>query len=371
MAAAALLALVPPTNERWVSTATLAIAVAGALVFLNLLVVVLVHGRRVRHRLRSGRERTFRAHVAVLLEQLENGEPRSPDWLGAEIARFDELERPAAAAMLIERLRPASPEERERSRETLRAAGALDLIVRSTTRRMPWRRALALTTLGWIGAEETLPIVLGRLSDRDRSVREAAVRALGRMGDERALPALRDLYDPPGRVGGGVVYDALVEFGAPAEPVFAEGLRSLSPTVRVASCYGVATLAAPAEGRTLLEPMLADPAAPVRAAAAENLGIVGGHRLPSGLAGALRDDAAAVRTATAVALGSFDDVDAVELAVSALDDPERDAVVRAAESLVRLSRRPTAAAAAAAVLDARSSAWPVERALVYAELGVL
>jgi HEAT repeat protein len=118
--------------------------------------------------------------------------------------------------MLIERLRPMSVEERTQALEALREVDAIPLLVRSTRRWMPWRRALAARTLGWIGAGEAVPALLERLDDGNRRVRESAVRALGRIGDLRALPQLDELFRAPGSLGAGVVYDALVSLGAPA-----------------------------------------------------------------------------------------------------------------------------------------------------------
>ena len=92
-------------------------------------------------------------------------------------------ERPIAATMLIERMKPASDEERLQTLAVLREAGAVDSLMHSTARGLPWRRALATRTLGWIGADETVPVLIERLSDRNRYVRESAVRALGRIGD--------------------------------------------------------------------------------------------------------------------------------------------------------------------------------------------
>jgi HEAT repeat protein len=272
---------------------------------------------------------------------------------------------------LIERLRPASEEERRQILELLREVGAIDLLVGSTRRWMPWRRALAVRTLGWVGADETVPLLVERAaSDRSRGVRESAVRALGRIKDARALPLLGDLLRLPGRVGPGVVYDALVSLGHPAESTFAGALRSGAETVRVAACYGVAALAEPETVRRELEPLLRDPAPSVRAAAAESLGRAGGARLPQVLARATRDEFPAVRKAATVALGSYDDPYAVELALNALLDPDRDTAIRAGETLVRLSRRPVAATRAAQAL-AETAAWPVERALIFDSLGAL
>jgi HEAT repeat protein len=346
-------------------------AIALTLLLLNLVLAVAVHGRRLRQSVRSRREKTFRARVESIMRELDQAGTRDPGRLRQEIASFDELERPIAATMLIERLKPASQAEREHTLDALRAAGAIELLVRSTRRRMPWRRALAIRTLGWAGATETVPLLIEQLSDSNRYVREAAVRALGRIGDARALPPLDVLFESPGRVGSGVVYDALVAFGAEAAPTFVRGLRSRVASVRVAACFGVAAVSEPGEARAAVEPLLADAEAPVRGAAAETLRQVGGERVPDGLAAALHDEQPTVRSAAAAALGAYDDPRAVELALAALLDPDRDTAVCAGESLVRLSRSPAAAEAAAAALRRSEAAWPVERAQIFASLGVV
>ena len=316
-------------------------AVALTLLFLNLLVLVAVHARRTRQHFRTRRAKQFHARVEEILGELDPAtRARNPQWLRTQIGTFDESQRPIAATMLIERLKPAAEEERVQTLAVLREAGVVDSLARSTTRGLPWRRALAIRTLGWIGAEETVPTLIERLSDRNRYVRESAVRALGRIGDPLALPSLAELFRSPGRVGPGVVYDALVAFGPEAEPVFAGALGSEIASVRIASCFGVAALSEPESARRLLEPLLGDGAAPVRSAAAESLGQVAGERLPDTLAHATRDEQATVRSAATGALGSYDDPRGVELAVNALLDPDRDTAVRAGESLVRLARGP-------------------------------
>lgn len=273
--------------------------------------------------------------------------------------------------MLIERLRPASEKEREEVLGLLREAGSITRMIGATAAWMPWRRALAIRTLGWVGAAEAVPVLLERLSDRYRYVRESAARALGRIGDTRALPQLGELFRSTGRVGGGVAYDALVVFGAQAEPVFAGALRSQIESVRVASCFGVAALSEPETARNLLTPMLADDAGPVRAAAAEALGHVGGNAVPELLARATRDELPAVRAAATGALGFYDDPVAVRVAVNALLDPDRDTAVRAGEALVRLSRLAVAGSYAKRAIERPKVEWPVEHALIFASLGAL
>jgi HEAT repeat protein len=347
-------------------------AVAAVLLFLNVAVIVAVHARRVRQYTRGRRAKRFHVRVETLLAELGSAtRARDPQWLGTQIRRLNSLERPIAATMLIERMKAASEEERKYALEVLRESGAIEVIVRSSRRWMPWRRALAVRTLGWVGAEETVPVLIERASDRNRYVRESAVRALGRIGDPRALSLLSDFFRSPGSVGAGVVYDALLAFGRRAEHVFAGGLHSPAESVRVASTFGVAALSEPQAALRLLEPLLNDDAAPVRGAAAESLGQVGGELIPEALARASRDEQPGVRNAATGALGSFDDPRAVELAVNALLDPDRDTAVRAGEALVLLSRRPAAGEAAMQALRREETAWPVERALIFASLGAV
>ncbi len=348
------------------------VGITLALVLLNVLLIVLVHGGRLRQYLRGARERRFRGKLNEVMGTLDRPTGfRDRVWLRRQLAGFDELERPLAAVALIERFRPASQEERRHMLEVLREVGAVELLVDSTASRVPWRRALAIRTLGWAGAEEAVPLLIERAGDRSSYVREAAVRALGRVGDPQALPLLGELFRVPGRVPPGAVYDALVSFGAAAEPTFAGALRSEYDSVRVASCYGVAAVSELEQARAELTPLLADPQAPVRAAAAEALGQVGGGRLPDGLARASRDEVATVRVAATRALAVYDDPLAVELALNALLDPDRDTAVTAGESLVRLARRPATAPAAEDAIARSAQAWPVERALVMDSVGAV
>jgi HEAT repeat protein len=357
-----------PLEQRWFwETAAIVVLL---LVASNVLLLAAVHGRRVRSWVRGRRAARFRQRVEELFAELDSPS-HDAQWLRAEVSRFNELERPIAAAMLIERMKPASDEERERTLAVLRENGVVDLLLHATRRRVPWRRAMAIRTLGWIGAAEAVPVLLERLSDRNRSVREAAFRALGRIGDVRALPRLANHFREPGGIGPGVVYDALVELGAPAAAVFAGALRSPIETVRVASCFGVSALYDPESARPLLSPLLADEAAAVRAAAAETLGQIGGDTIPEALARASRDEEPSVRRAAVTALGSYDDPQAVEFALGALADPDRDTAVRAAESLVRLTRLHLSGEAATRALERSRGAWPVERTLIFTSLGAV
>jgi HEAT repeat protein len=345
-------------------------AVALSLLLLNVVLVVALALGRVRRHARERRERQFRVRLEEILAELSAQTSRGdPGWVRGQISRLGELHRPIVALAVIERMRPASEEEREHTLRVLREAGGVDLLVRASRGRVPWRRAGAISALGWIGAAETVPLMVERLTDRNRSVRESAARALGQIGEPCGLQPLGELFRAPGAVGEGVVYDALIGFGAEAEPVFTGALRSPIESVRVASCFGVATVSEPAAARSLLEPLLDDDAPVVRAAAAESLAQLGGELIPDALARASRDEQAGVRSAASSALGSYDDPRAVALALGSLVDPDRETAVRAAEALVRLSLRPAAGPAAGGALEDEAGAWPVERALVFTRIG--
>jgi HEAT repeat protein len=222
--------------------------------------------------------------------------------------------------------------------------------------------------LGLAGATEAVPLLIERLSDRSRYVREAAVRALGRIGDERAGPALARLFEEPGAAGAGIVYEALLAFGA--EPVFDEGLRSQNEHVRVASVFGLGSLLEPSAAAAQVEHMLGDESPLVRASTAHMLERAGGGALPAGLVRATQDEQRSVRRAAVSALASYDDPQSLQLALSALDDPDRDAAIRAGETLVRLSSLPRVGGDARRVVET-TDAWPLERARVLASLGTV
>ena len=100
------------------------------------------------------------------------------------------------------------------------------------------------------------------------------------------------------------------------------------------------------------------------------LGRIAGGEVTEEFARASRDEERSVRRAAVSALGSFDDPQAVQLALGALGDPDHDTAVRAGETLVRLSRLPRVGAVASAVVADRQP-WPIGRARILASLGVV
>jgi HEAT repeat protein len=366
------LLLYNPTQQHWFWE--FADATVAVLVLVNFAVIAFVYVRRARQTVRLRRANRFRASLGPLLDQaLTDENPEALDQLRRRARNLNELERPVAAELLLQRLRPAAPVERARIRALIEETGAVELMLRGTRRWRPWRRALALRTLGWLGEERAVPVLLERLHDRSRYVREASVRALGRIGDRRALLPLEQLYlDPKRDVASGFVHEAVASFGEDASPVFRQGLQSADESIRVSSCFGVGSVLEVERARPLLEGMLADPSPAVRAAALDVLGRIGGEQIPPALVTCSRDYQPSVRRAAATTLGSYNDSRAVGLLGTVLLDPDRDTVIRAGESLVRLARAPgPIGKQAAELLEEQRLEWPVERAQVLASLGAL
>ena len=184
------------------------------------------------------------------------------------------------------------------------------------------------------------------------------------------LKARARQFEEPGAAGAGIVYQALLAFGADAEPVFADGLRSQNEHVRVASVFGLGSLLEPSAAAAQVEHMLGDESPLVRASTAHMLERVGGGAVPAGLVRATQDEHRGVRRAAVSALASYDDPQSLQLALSALDDPDRDAAIRAGETLVRLSSLPRVGGDARRVVET-TDAWPLERARVLASLGTV
>lgn len=364
MTLSCVLAFTEPGRQTWFWAVT--DVVVGVFLFLNVLLLVVVHTRR----LRTASRRRRAARFGVRLQQLVADQgPGAADvsTLSKRVKGFNELERPIAADLVMERLRGASPEERQRTLAWMRQVGAIEVLLRSARRWQPWRRALAIRVLGLAGAAEAVPLLIERLSDRSRYVREASVRALGRIGDDRALPALAELFARPGEAGAGIVYEAVLAFGTGAAHVFDEGLRSANEHVRVASVFGIGSVVEGTAAAAQLAPMLGDESPLVRASAAQLLETVGSGRVQDSLARATHDEQRSVRRAAVSALASYDDPESLQLAVQALGDPDRDAAIRAGETLFRLSRLPGVGADTRRVL-ATTEAWPIERARVLASL---
>lgn len=362
-AARVLLVIVGPLRMTlWV----LAIATAVILVLIAIGVsrhLGTVRAERRRERVRVKLEPVFTRFFetedrALLAEELR------PAFL-----RMDAAERPVAALLVTNLMQAASLSQKEKLTAALEQSGIVELGHRGTRRFSPWRRALACEMLGKIGSPSSVPVLIARLDDRRPEVRVAAVRALGEIRADEAVPALSEAFLERRIAPTNVVNAALRRIGGESAPAFEQGITSPDPIVRVSSCFGMSGIAESHGGAVhrLAVVLAADPDPGVRTAAASALGIVGGGDAPPELVRATTDPEVQVRRSAVRALGSFDDPTIGEALDECTEDDDREVALRAAEALVVLAGRPRAAAAAGARLES-SSAWAVEYARKVAEV---
>jgi hypothetical protein len=185
--------------------------------------------------------------------------------------------------------------------EYFRGSDALEQSLRELGSRRMWRRATAAFRLGDMGCEEVAPALLAALDDKQRTVRAAAARSLGRLNVvEAAKPLVEALVS--GRVPNGVAGVALVGLGPSAVPE----LRALAehPSHRLrATAIALLGLVGDSGDSPLAVRCLGDPSAEVRAAAADALARIGGPPAEGALRSALDDRIPFVRASAAVALG--------------------------------------------------------------------
>jgi HEAT repeat protein len=226
-----------------------------------------------------------------------------------------------------------------------------------------WRRADAARALGWVEEQSAVLALVGRLDDRHEEVRAAAVEALGRLGDVRALaPLVEGLWDDSGLQHTRVVL-ALREFGATAvEPLLAHERRHHAATATIADLLGAVGEA------SALEPLTewcSDAAPEVRAAALRALGTLGTcDRTYYYALRALGDDDVEVRAAAARALGRSRRQEAAPYLAEALHD-DWEVAVESAHGLRDLGdagrRALERATSGPALALARQMLWELDR----------
>lgn len=328
----------------------------------NLVLYALLVALRENWVLYERRRATLRKRLAPVIERLVEGRDREATTaeLARIVASLGRNGRPVAAWLLRDLTRDADEATRRRVREVLVECGAIDAAEDGTRRRMPWRRALACEILGTIGAERSVPVLIDRLGDARLEVRMAAARALGAISAPQAASALTSAFLERTAVPTGVAYDALRRLGSPGVEAFSLGLERGDPTVRVASCFGIAATAGSDGALTkLIRVMERDDNVRVRTAATRALGVIGGGVPPAALLRAVHDPEVRVRREAVAALGSFDDAESVQALAESLADRDREIALRSATSLLVLRERPRAGSAARDVLGS-SGAWSVD-----------
>jgi HEAT repeat protein len=208
-----------------------------------------------------------------------------------------------------------------------------------------WRRATAAFRLGDIGNDTVAAALVAALRDRERDVRIAAARSLGRLrvveGGAELVAASADR-----RVPEALVRWALLQIGAAAVPELKALLSSDDQRARAAASQLIGRLGGPSDAVDL-QARLRDSSSLVRAQAARALGRLGGERHIQALLEALEDRIPAVRASAATALGYLRDRRALPALIEHANRDLFDVAREAARAVVRID--PDAAAERARV----------------------
>jgi HEAT repeat protein len=203
-------------------------------------------------------------------------------------------------------------------REAVSAIGLIEHWSANLQDRRWWVRADSIRALGFVELVSAVPAILRALNDDHEEVRAAAVDALARLNDPRAIAALLEHLGDSSHQRARVI-EALRNLGATVTPALAEMARARPDCTRlVAEILGlIGTTAA-------LEPLViwcGDPRPEVRAAALEALGSIGlDDRSYYFALRALGDTDPRARAMAARALGLARREDAVDHLTTQLDD---------------------------------------------------
>lgn len=194
----------------------------------------------------------------------------------------------------------------------------------------PYSETLATRALGEIGDPRAVPHLIQVLEESTSAeLRQGTAVALGRIGDERALDALIALFDDSVMSTRRAATDALRHFGERGISLAAGTLRTGSTLAREQAAIFLTDSADP-RADDLLIAALKDVDAPVRARAVHALG----QRQTPGTLAAIRervtDPELYVRAVTARVLGALGDTEAVDSLIELLGEPESPRLAAAA-----------------------------------------
>ncbi len=304
------------------------VAISGVLVLLTIATTVHKAVRAARTRRHARIEAAVRPALLEFLAE-DDPDPAALEVTSRAAGRsLDEL-----AAGLLTKLRGEDRRVLERLLET---TGSLERARRRTRRRGAVGRARAAELLGAAGHTAALDDLTLLLADRDHDVRATAARALGKLGDPAAVPALLASLEARRPVPAGVVTMALLHIGPAAGAPLAEALATPhSASTRAIAAELLGRLGGLSAAGELIRALRHDRDATVRAGAARALGRIGVQRAVAPLEACLIDDQApAVRQAAAWALGELGGTRAFAGLAGALLSDDHALARRAADALV-------------------------------------
>ncbi|WP_433050818.1 HEAT repeat domain-containing protein [Dactylosporangium sp. CS-033363] len=211
-------------------------------------------------------------------------------------------------------------------------------------RRDPVARALAAEVLGNLGRKDALLPLCDLLGDPDADVRVVAARSLGRIGDAGATQPLLATLPSRRTVPAHVVATALTRLGTAAQGALLAALDDPRAPIRACAAEVLGLIGAAGATVRVESALRADPAVEVRVAAARTLGRLGTRTALAPLLDALEPQHPPVlRAEAAKALGELGAVSAAPNLTALLADEQYAVAHNAARSLLRLGNAGRAA----------------------------
>ncbi len=209
------------------------------------------------------------------------------------------------------------------------------------------KRAFAAEKLGQIGSAQSVPFLLSTIretKDEDEDVRGAALRALARIKNERAIPFLIEALGYPETWLPPRISEILVSIGEKSIVFLIKELKNNpSESIRMWSAEILGWLGAKESLDTLMR-SLSDISPEVRAKAAGALGKIKDDRAVFRLLELLLSDPVPfVRIRVSQALGSIGHPAVIDYLINVLKDPEWWVRVRAVEALEKLGEKAVSA----------------------------
>jgi HEAT repeat protein len=198
-------------------------------------------------------------------------------------------------------------------------------------------RESAVRIAGYFGYAECTELLLERCEDEDEGVRCAAIEHIPYLEDERVIPTLaRALHSESARVRASAARAFAQVEGLAASTYLLAALRDSDEWVRYFAARSIGTQAKSSAVDELARLARTDSANHVRIAAMESLGQIGGSRVVAVLAPFAESDETDLARAALAGLGLTDQPDAAPILLAALRSPNPALRMEALRALGKL-----------------------------------
>lgn len=213
--------------------------------------------------------------------------------------------------------------------------GAFDDVLQALHSHDEEIREEAARALGELGDRRAVNPLIELLNDDNRYVRREAAKSLGKIGDEKAIPALISALKDEDRYGREGAAEGLGEMGENAYSPLIRAMNDSDWHVRMGAAIALRIIGNK-DALKVLIPAMNDENRFVRREVIKSLGRIGDHSVVNTLISALKDPDRSVRLRAVSALSKCNDKRVIEPLIEALNDEDsgvRLRVIRALEEI--------------------------------------